>query len=97
MGGELGMEIDLGSVPCGNDLSDTQILYSESAGRFVITVAPEKRKDFENLFPETMLAHVGFVTESPLFRIGYKNDSWIIEEEISQLKDSWEKPFGELI
>jgi len=97
MGGELGMEIDLGSVPCQNELSDTQILYSESAGRFVVTVDPEKRKDFENLFLETMIGHVGFVTESPLFRIGHKNDSWIIEEDILKLKDSWEKPFGELI
>jgi phosphoribosylformylglycinamidine synthase len=97
MGGEMGMDIDLGSVPCQSELSDTQLLYSESAGRFVVTVDPEKRKDFENLFPETMIGHVGFVTESPLFRIGHKNDSWIIEEEISRLKDFWEKPFGELI
>jgi phosphoribosylformylglycinamidine synthase len=97
MGGEVGMEIDLGSVLCHNKLSDTQILYSESAGRFVVTVDPKKRKDFENLFPESMISHVGFVREPPFFRIGHKNDSWMIEEEISSLKDAWEKPFGELI
>jgi len=91
------MEIDLERFPCSNGLSDTQLLYSESAGRFVVTVDPRKRKDFENLFSEMMIGHVGFVTESPLFRIGHKNDSWIIEEELSQLKDSWKKPFGELI
>jgi phosphoribosylformylglycinamidine synthase len=97
MGGELGMEINLGSVPCSNGLSDTQILYSESAGRFVVTVAPEKRKNFENLFSGTMFDHVGLVTESLLFRIHDKTDSWIIEEDLSQLKDSWKKPLGELI
>jgi len=97
MGGELGMEIDLGSVPCSGELSDTQILYSESAGRFIVTVAPEKRKDFENLFSGKMFGNVGFVTESLFFRVNTKNDSWILEEDISQLKDSWEKPFGELI
>ena len=97
MGGELGMEINLGSVPCSNGLSDTQILYSESAGRFVVTVAPEKREDFENLFSGTMFGHVGLVTESLLFRIHDKADSWIVEEDLSQLKDFWKKPLGELI
>lgn len=97
MGGELGMEIHLESVPTDNDMSNTQILYSESAGRFVITVDPEKREAFERLFFGMELGHVGFVTETPLFRVCDRLSSWIIEEEVSQLKDCWKRPFGGLI
>ncbi|MBL7175320.1 MAG: phosphoribosylformylglycinamidine synthase subunit PurS [Desulfobacteraceae bacterium] len=97
MGGELGMEIHLESVPSDDDISDTQILYSESAGRFVMTVDPEKREAFERFFFGMAIGRVGFVTESPLFRIRDRYRSWIIEEEVSQLKDCWKKPFGGLI
>jgi phosphoribosylformylglycinamidine synthase len=97
MGGELGMEIHLEDVPSDDDISDTQILYSESAGRFVMTVDPEKREAFERIFFGMAISRVGFVTESPLFRIRDRYGSWIIEEEVSQLKDCWKSPFGGLI
>jgi len=97
MGGELGMEIHLDRVPSSNDLSDTQRLYSESAGRLLVTVDPDRKDAFEKMFSGMAIGQVGFVTESPLFRIQGKRGSWIIEEEISELKDSWKGPFGGLI
>ena len=49
MGGNLGMHIDIADVPVENvDRNDT-ILFSESAGRFVVTVDPENRESFENI------------------------------------------------
>ena len=51
MGGELGMDLDLGAVPDAGNLSDTHRLYSESAGRFVVTVDPAKKERLRgNLF-----------------------------------------------
>ncbi len=97
MGGELGMDIRLGDLPSGNGLSDSQILFSESAGRFVVTVAPERQKAFEKIFSNMKIKQIGVVTESPILRIQGRQDSLIIEEEISQLKDSWNRPFGGLI
>ncbi|MEE9612789.1 MAG: AIR synthase-related protein [Desulfatiglandales bacterium] len=96
MGGELGMEIRLGSIPSSGVLSDTQMLYSESAGRFVVTVDPEKKEAFEELFAGMKIGHIGFVSESPTFRVLDGTDSWIIEEDILELKDAWKKPFGNL-
>jgi len=97
MGGELGMEIHLGSVPSGDLLSDTQLLYSESAGRIVVTVNPIKKEAFEKIFEEMKIGKAGFITESPLFRVWDRNGDLIIEEEIFRLKDCWKRPFGELI
>ncbi|MFC1534910.1 AIR synthase-related protein, partial [Thermodesulfobacteriota bacterium] len=97
MGGELGAEIHLERVPYKDDLSDTQLLYSESAGRFLVTIAPEKREAFERLFSGLATGRIGSVTESPLLRVGNRNGSWIIEEDVSLLKKCWKKTFGGLI
>ncbi len=97
MGGELGMEIHLSDVPSSNGLKNTQILFSESAGRFVVTVDPAKQKAFEETFAGMKAKRVGFVTESPIFRVRDVEGSLIIEEEIRALKDSWNRPFGGLI
>ncbi|NIR15176.1 MAG: phosphoribosylformylglycinamidine synthase, partial [Desulfobacterales bacterium] len=49
LGGELGMEARLGDVPCSNALTNSQILFSESAGRFIVTIDREKRGAFEEV------------------------------------------------
>jgi phosphoribosylformylglycinamidine (FGAM) synthase-like enzyme len=47
MGGELGLTVDLTQVPSeGVDRDDT-LLFSESAGRFIVTVAPDNQAAFE--------------------------------------------------
>jgi len=97
MAGELGMEIDLPLVPGSAGLTPSQTLYSESCGRFVITVAPGKRELFEDIFANMNMERVGSITESPLLIIKSDNGDPIIREDIFRLKDSWKKPFGELI
>jgi phosphoribosylformylglycinamidine synthase len=97
MGGALGVTLRLPLIPALPDLSNTQKLYSESCGRFVITVAPEHKAAFEACFSGMKLAEVGMVTESPDFMITGDNGDTIINENIHHLKDSWKKPFGDLI
>jgi phosphoribosylformylglycinamidine (FGAM) synthase-like enzyme len=47
MGGELGLTVDLAKVPSeGVDRDDT-LLFSESAGRFIVTVVPDNQAAFE--------------------------------------------------
>ncbi|MBN2124538.1 MAG: phosphoribosylformylglycinamidine synthase subunit PurS [Deltaproteobacteria bacterium] len=97
MGGELGMEAILEEVPMEGDLSDTQILYSESAGRFIVTVDPANREAFERLFSGRRIGCIGHVTDSPLFHIRGKGGETLIQEGIGELKDAWKRPFGDLI
>jgi phosphoribosylformylglycinamidine synthase len=95
--GELGMEIQLAMIPVASRLAASQILYSESCGRFVITVAPEKKEHFEKIFSGMKIEQVGFVTESHYLSIRDAKGRAIIEEDVFALKDSWKKRFGELI
>jgi phosphoribosylformylglycinamidine synthase len=95
--GETGMDIDISSISSDPELTVAQKLYSESSGRFVITVARDRREQFEKLMSDQVKTHVGFVTDSTYFRISNGNGRPIVEEQIRELKDCWEKPFGDLI
>ena len=70
MAGHLGMEIDLDLVPCdGAERIDT-LLYSETPGRFVVTVGPENKETFHKLFQGIAHACVGKIVEAPDLTIG---------------------------
>ena len=97
MGGELGMTIQLPLLPSAPGLSNTQKLYSESCGRFVLTVAPEQETPFLNLFAGMKLTQIGVVTEHRDFIIIGDGNDTVLKEDIIRLKDSWKKPFGDLI
>jgi phosphoribosylformylglycinamidine synthase len=97
MGGELGMDIHLKDIPCPDPLPDTPILYSESVGRFIVTIDPAQKQTFEDLFSEVPIGCIGTVTDSPRFRVQGSKGSWIIEEDVFTLKESWKRPFGGLI
>jgi phosphoribosylformylglycinamidine synthase len=97
MAGELGMDINFPPIPCAPDITLSQTLYSESCGRFVLTVSPGKKELFEKLFINLKMAQVGIVSESPRFCLRDSRGEPIIEEDVSILKSFWKKPFGELI
>jgi phosphoribosylformylglycinamidine synthase subunit PurSL len=97
MGGETGMDVNLADVPSNDDLSDTRILYTESSGRFIVTVDPAKQDAFETLFSGMNIGRAGVVSSTSHLRIKGKNGNLIIDEEIETLKDCWKRPFGGLI
>jgi phosphoribosylformylglycinamidine synthase len=97
MGGEVGVEIELPLVPAAYGLTPTQILYSESAGRFILTVAPEKRKQFEKIFSGMRIDRIGVLTEATSFIIRNDEGEAFLQEDTLALKDSWLGPFGDLI
>jgi phosphoribosylformylglycinamidine synthase len=97
MASELGMEIALPLIPSEPGLTTSQILYSESAGRFIITVSPKKAGVFEEIFSGMKLGRAGLVTESPRLSIKGDQEVFVMEEDIHGLKESWKRPFGELI
>jgi phosphoribosylformylglycinamidine synthase len=97
MGGQLGMRIDLGKVPKEGVLRDDLLLYSESAGRFIVTVDPGQRTAFEDLFDNRSIACVGRVAEDERFVLqGIAGDT-ILNETVPALASAWQKPFGDLI
>ena len=97
MGGELGMDVDLNRVPAVPGLSSTRMLYSETCGRFILTVSQENRERFEEMFHSMELGWIGTVTDSPQFTITRGKGKTIIRKNIQDLKKAWKKPFGDLI
>ncbi|MBW2568662.1 MAG: phosphoribosylformylglycinamidine synthase [Deltaproteobacteria bacterium] len=102
MGGNLGMKVDLSLAPAeGVDRNDT-LLFSESAGRFIVTVDPANRDKFEDIFKDLPCSCIGLVNgETDNFVVTSSanggDSKTIISIPVCDLKDAWKKPFGELI
>ena len=84
-------------VPHLKGLSDAQILYSESTGRFVVTVAPQDKASFEKLFRSLPIGCMGVTTENPVIGIKGLEGSSVLEQGVNELKECWKGPFGGLI
>lgn len=97
MAGGLGMAVDLEKVPAATGLSNDHLLFSESAGRFVVSVALKNAVRFEELLVDTPTVCVGRVTDEPVLDITGAGGKSLCKVELSDLKQAWKKPFGGLI
>jgi phosphoribosylformylglycinamidine synthase II len=97
MGGNLGMRIELNRVPAEGIGRNDTLMFSESAGRFIVTIAPQNRKVFESLFANLTCAYIGTVTAKAQFEIKGLNQETIVSVAMKDLKLAWKKPFGDLI
>jgi phosphoribosylformylglycinamidine synthase len=97
MGGGLGMEADLARVQAEDVGRDDLLLFSESAGRFIVTVEPANRQAFEKLFKGSACACIGKITADKEFIIKGMNHGTIVSATVQELKSFWKKPFGDLI
>jgi phosphoribosylformylglycinamidine synthase len=89
--GGLGMMIDLKKVPAAKILRNDFILFSETQSRFVVTVAPDERKDFARCMKGSVFAEIGTVEKDPQFRVIGLNGTIVIDAGIFDLKESWQK------
>lgn len=94
-GGGLGARIELGRVPtdipAGDRHRDLRLLYSETASRFVVTVAPENAAAFEKLLGRRA-ARVGQVAPKRL-EIKGSDGRPLLREDSLLLKRSWQSTF----
>ena len=97
MAGHLGLEVDLTAIPNEDITRNDVALYSESAGRFIVTIDPHNQAVFENHFSRLPVACIGRVTGDGRLRIKGKNDRTIVDLTVPALKDAWQKTFGNLL
>ena len=97
MAANLGMSVDLSQLPVESVHGETAMLFSESAGRFIVTVDPANREAFEGLFADYACACIGTVTDTDRFSIKGLDGTELTNLSIKDLKAAWKKPFGELI
>ncbi|MCX7822499.1 MAG: phosphoribosylformylglycinamidine synthase subunit PurQ [Syntrophobacterales bacterium] len=96
MAGWLGMELNLKEVPALNVTRNDHVLFSESAGRFIVTVPQDKRDEFEALFRnlcgelgERAVKNVGKILDEPIFRCIGLDGKLLFEENLRDLKRAW--------
>jgi phosphoribosylformylglycinamidine synthase len=89
--GGYGAKIDVNKVPCSEEAKDmTVLLFSESNTRFLCEVTPENAVAFESTLQEIPNAKIGEVTATPNLEIS--SDTDLIQENLTILKETWQKP-----
>ena len=89
--GGLGMKVDLAKVPREGTERDDAILFSESQSRFVVTISPPKQKEFEEIMKGHVFAPVGHVTGDEDFVVRGLGGEVVIDANIRELKDAWQR------
>ncbi len=84
------MTIELTNVPVENIKRTDTILFSESQSRFVVTMAPDKVKRFEEIIKGNMFADAGEVTAKKDF-IVMDGEKIVLSAGIDELKEAWQK------
>jgi len=91
--GGLGMRIGLSAVPRAPDAErDDVILFSESASRFLVEIAPGDREEFERIMRDVPCAPIGDITATERFQVYGLSGHLVINESIADLKEAWRAP-----
>jgi phosphoribosylformylglycinamidine synthase len=93
-GGGFGVRAALRDVPGEGLVRDDDALFSESPGRFVVTVRPAHQAPFEEAFSGMPVARIGEVTDAPRLVITGLTGAVIVDADILDLKHAWQKPLG---
>jgi phosphoribosylformylglycinamidine synthase len=97
MGGDLGMHVDLRKAPVDAVGRNDMVLFSESAGRFIVTIDPQRQAEFEAAFRELPCACIGTVTAESVFKVDGLQGETLTSTAVSELKAAWKLPFGRLM
>jgi phosphoribosylformylglycinamidine synthase len=91
--GGVGITLDLKKVPLGENINrNDTILFSESNTRFLVEVAPEDAKRFEEAMGDNICAVIGEFTEDDKLEIhGIKGEK-IVSTPLAELKEAWQQP-----
>ena len=99
MAGEFGIDVDISKVPRDEMLTrDDKILFSESMGRFLVTVSSANKAEFEKLFKNGVFAEIGKVKEeNGNFLINGLNKKELISIPVKTLKNKFKMVFKDFI
>ncbi|MFC1885488.1 AIR synthase-related protein [Thermodesulfobacteriota bacterium] len=98
MAGDLGMSVDLAEVPVeGFVKRDDVILFSESPGRFIVTIDPANKNRFEEILNGLPFACIGEVGEASDLIVRGTDNSVIVGAGVDILKQCWKETFKDLI
>jgi phosphoribosylformylglycinamidine synthase len=95
LAGRLGAEVCLDAIPRGTACGEEseRLLYCETPSRFLVSVTPAHRADFEKALKEEDFALIGSVTDSPRIIVSHKGAE-IMSAPLDKVTQAWKKPFG---
>jgi phosphoribosylformylglycinamidine synthase len=94
MAGGLGVAADLSRVAPGQPAHAA--LYAESAGRFLLSLAPAHQDRLETLFQDQPLYLIGQVRPDQTFQVS-RDGRLLLETSLETLQTAWQRRFGGLI
>ena len=92
-GGEIGARIELARVPRGAGITrNDTILFSESNTRFLVEVSPDNTQKFYQYMEGIPRADIGITTgDTSVIIVGIEGET-VLDENLYDLKESWQKP-----
>ncbi len=84
IGGRIGANINVNAIPCSEEMTLTEKLYSESASRLVVTVKAENKDKFEKHFATQIFANIGTVDSSNILKV-VENTTQIFSVDVEKL------------
>ncbi|VVB58729.1 Phosphoribosylformylglycinamidine synthase subunit PurL [Candidatus Anstonella stagnisolia] len=91
IGGRVGVRVDLEKVPCESNLADDRILFSESSGRFVVSVKEKDCAKFEKEMKGCEIGKIGNVRKDEAFEVKETGEQGAIYTKVSVLVSAWQK------
>jgi phosphoribosylformylglycinamidine synthase len=95
--GDIGVEVNLSAVPYESLITNHKsqndaILFSESNSRFLVEIEPGHKTEFESAMADCAYGLIGQTVKSKQLIIKSISGKAIINENLSGLKESWQKP-----
>jgi len=90
--GGLGCAVDLAALPEAKRLNDAELLFSETPGRILCTVAPEARAAFEECLRGEEAVYVGRVTEDAEVAVTH-GAAPVVRAGVAQLAEAYRRTF----
>ena len=87
--GKTGLEIDLSSLPTGEDVSVAAMLFGESPSRLVVEIAPENLEKVAEIFEGQPFAPLGRAAGEHSSLKVTRGDDVLIDEPLDELKSLW--------
>ncbi|MCL2144886.1 MAG: phosphoribosylformylglycinamidine synthase subunit PurL [Endomicrobia bacterium] len=88
--GKLGAKIDTGAVITKGAMTDAEILFSESNGRFIIEVEASNVKKIKDIFKGCAVSVIGSVTDGSDAAFENKITKLDVKENIGVLRNAWQ-------
>ena len=96
MAGNMGIWVDSAKIPCSSNLSYDKRLFSESSGRFIVSLPAQHKNAFEQSLEGYPYNCIGKVLHTDVFQIKGLSGQNNVDLLVSDMKTVWKRPFKDL-